>query len=119
MPIVGMLGIDKGEPTLPSQRNIVRSVASASGTIDNGVKFVQMTFRDGMKPGVLTFLLRKQILKLRHQNRGLVVGTARGMMGRTEQPLTRHFKMLNPMLLNNPANPFGPITSSNKAFPTA
>ena len=119
MPIVGMLGIDKGEPTLPSQRNIVRSVASASGTIDNGAKFVQMTFRDGMKPGVLTFVLRKQILKLGNQNRGLVVGTARGMMWHTEQPLTRHFKMLNPMVLYNLANPFGPIASSNKAFPTA
>jgi hypothetical protein len=36
-----------------------------------------MTFRDGMKPGVLTFLLRKQVLKLGNQNRRLVVGTAR------------------------------------------
>ena len=114
-----MLGIDKGEPTLPGQWNIVRSVASASGTIDNHVKFVQMIFRDGMKPGVLTFFLRKQILKLGNENRGLVVGTARGMMWRTEQPLTRYFKLLNPMLLNNQANPFGPIASSNKAFPTA
>jgi hypothetical protein len=41
------------------------------------------------------------------------------MMWRMEQPLTRHFEMLNPLLLNNPANPFGPIASRNKAFPTA
>jgi hypothetical protein len=55
----------------------------ASGTIDNGVKFVQMTIRDGMKPGVLTFLLPKQIQKLGNQNRGLVVGTARFGFTRT------------------------------------
>jgi hypothetical protein len=114
-----MFGIDKGEATLPGQWNIVRSVASPSSTIDNGIEFVQMTFRDGMKPGVLTFLLRRQILKLGNQNRGSVVGTARGMMWGREQPLTRHFEMLNPLLLNNPAYPFGPIASSDKAQPTA
>jgi hypothetical protein len=46
----------------------------ASGTIDKGVKFVHMPFRDGMKPGVLTFLLPNQIQKLRNQVS--VVGTA-------------------------------------------
>ena len=71
-----MLRIDKREPALPGQWNIGRSVAAASGAIDNGVEFVQMTFPDGMKPGVLTFLSRSQVLKLGDQNRGLVVGTA-------------------------------------------
>jgi hypothetical protein len=37
-----MLGISEGKLPFRGQRNIVRSVAGAPDTADNGVKFIQM-----------------------------------------------------------------------------
>ena len=78
-----------------------------------------MIFSERMTPRALILVARKQVLELGNENRGLVVGTARGMRWRTEQPLTRRPEMSERLFVNNPANPFGLFTSDGKARPTA
>ena len=89
MQIRRILGVDEGEPALPGQRNVIRPGAHASRPIENGVEFVQMTFRNRMTPCPLIVVARNEVLELSNENRGLVVGTARGMTWRMEQPFAR------------------------------
>ena len=78
-----------------------------------------MTFRNRMTPCPLIVVGWNEVLELSNENRGLVVEAARGMTWRMEQPFARHPEVSERLLVNNPANPFGLVTSDGKVLPTA
>jgi hypothetical protein len=119
MQIRRILGVDEGEPPLPGQRNVIWPRAHAARPLENRVEFVQMTFGNRMTPCPLIVVVRYEVLEFGNEDRGSVMGTARVMTWRMEQPFVRDPEVPERLLVDNPANPIGLTTSHAKVLPTA